>query len=70
MRVDIGMKRTWLHDLCSPDGRTLWAVGSLGLIMIDLFSYEAVFLLASGLIFCGAWMISKVNEPRLREGNP
>jgi MFS family permease len=34
--------------------------------MIDLFSYEAVFLLASALIFCGAWMISRVDEPRLR----
>ncbi len=36
--------------------------------MIDLFSYEAVFLLASGLIFCGAWMISRVDEPRLKSG--
>jgi len=37
---------------------------------VALGCYEAVFLLASGLIFCGTWMISKVNEPRLREGNP
>jgi len=36
--------------------------------MIDLFSYEAAFLLASGLIFCGAWMISRVDEPRLKSG--
>jgi len=33
MRVNVGIKRAWLYDLCSPDGRTLWAVGSLGLIM-------------------------------------
>ena len=34
--------------------------------MIDLLSYEPVFLLASALIFAGVWMISRVEEPRFR----
>lgn len=34
--------------------------------MIDLLSYEPVFLLASALIFAGVWMISRVKEPRFR----
>lgn len=36
--------------------------------MIDLLSYEAAFLLTSGLTFYGAWMISRVDEPRLKGG--